>query len=54
MPSCPKSLFYEFMDFTYTVAQSFNVLPFEILKQHKDEVVAIFKREMQRRERVAY
>lgn len=41
MPSCPKSLFYEFMDFTYTVAQSFNVLPFEILKQDKDEVIML-------------
>lgn len=41
MPSCPKSLMYELLDFTFELAKSFNVLPFEIFKQDKDEVIML-------------
>lgn len=36
---CPKSLFYELMDFTVELAKSFQLSPFEILKQEKDHVI---------------
>ena len=32
---------YELMDFTFELAKSFNVLPFEIFKQDKDEVIML-------------
>lgn len=41
MPPCPKSLFYELMDFTFELSKIYNVMPFEILKQDKDEVIML-------------
>lgn len=38
---CPKSLCFELVDFTYELAKAFNVLPFEIFKQDKDEVIML-------------
>lgn len=29
------------MDFTYELSKSFNVIPFEIMKQDKDEVIML-------------
>lgn len=40
-PPCPKSLFYELMDFTFELSKIYNVLPFEIMKQDKDEVIMV-------------
>lgn len=40
-PPCPKSLFYELMDFTFELSKIYNVIPFEILKQDKDEVIML-------------
>lgn len=40
-PSCPTSLFFELMEFTNEVSSKYNVLPFEILKQDKDEVIML-------------
>lgn len=40
-PPCPNSLFYELMDFTFELSKIYNVMPFEILKQDKDEVIML-------------
>ena len=40
-PSCPKSLYYELLDFTFELAKAFNALPFEVFKQDKDEVIML-------------
>ena len=41
MPPCPKSLFYELMDFTFELSKIYNVIPFEIMRQDKDEVIML-------------
>lgn len=40
-PPCPKSLFYELMDFTFELSKLYNVIPFDILRQDKDEVIML-------------
>lgn len=40
-PPCPRSLFYELMDFTFELSKLYGVIPFEILKQDKDEVIML-------------
>ena len=37
----PKSIFYELMEFTMLIAQRYNVLPFEIMRQDKDSVIML-------------
>lgn len=34
-------MFYELMNFTFELSKIYNVLPFEILKQDKDEVIML-------------
>lgn len=38
---CPKSLFFELMDFTCELSRSFNLSPFEILDQDTDNVIML-------------
>ena len=41
MGEIPHSLYYEFMELTITLANRFQMTPFEILKQYCDEVIDI-------------
>ena len=53
MPPCPKTLFYELMDFTFELCKLFNVIPFDVLKQDKDEVIMLINYMAEKSENVA-
>lgn len=38
---CPRSLFFELMDFTSEVSTTYHVTPFDVLKEDKDLVIML-------------